>query len=67
MKMKDLRDLTQEELQQKLLDLKEELFNLRFQQSLNRLENPMRIRAVKRDVARIKTLLTELERGNDAK
>jgi len=67
MKMKDLRDMTQEELQQKLLDLKEELFNLRFQKSLNRLENPMRIRAVKRDVARIKTLLTELERGNDAK
>ncbi len=67
MKMKDLREMTQEELQQKLLDLKEELFNLRFQKSLNRLENPMRIRSVKRDVARIKTLLTELERGNDAK
>ncbi|HPR17116.1 MAG TPA: 50S ribosomal protein L29 [Candidatus Cloacimonadota bacterium] len=67
MKMKDIRELTKDELQQKLIDLKEELFNLRFQQSTNRLENPMRIRQVKRDVARIKTLLTELDRGNNAK
>ncbi|MCF7794042.1 MAG: 50S ribosomal protein L29 [Candidatus Cloacimonetes bacterium] len=67
MKMKDLRELTVDELNQKELDLREELFNLRFQQSTNRLENPMKIRQVKRDIARVKTLLTELERGNDAK
>lgn len=67
MKMKDLRELTLEELKQQELDMKEELFNLRFQQSTNRLENPMKIRQVKRDIARIKTLLTELERGNNAK
>jgi len=67
MKMLELRELTQDELQQKLLDLKEELFNLRFQQSMNRLENPMRLGDVKKDVARIKTLLTQLKRGNDGK
>jgi len=67
MKMSELRELTQDELQQKLLDLKEELFNLRFQQSMNRLENPMRLGDVKKDVARIKTLLTQLKRGNDGK
>jgi large subunit ribosomal protein L29 len=67
MKMKELRELTQDELQQKLLDLKEELFNLRFQQSSNRLENPMRIGDVKKDIARINTLLTQLKRGNDGK
>ena len=67
MKMLELRELTQDELQQKLLDLKEELFNLRFQQSMNRLENPMRLGDVKKDIARIKTLLTQLKRGNDGK
>ena len=67
MKMLELRELTKDELQQKLLDLKEELFNLRFQQSMNRLENPMRIGELKKDVARIKTLLTQMERGNDGK
>jgi len=67
MKMKELRELTVDELTQKELELKEELFNLRFQQSTNRLGNPMRIRQVKRDIARVKTLLTELKRGNDAK
>lgn len=67
MKMLELRELTQDELQQKLLDLKEELFNLRFQQSTNRLENPMRIGGVKKDIARIKTLLTQMKRGNDGK
>ena len=67
MKMLELRELTLDELEQKLLDLKEELFNLRFQQSTNRLENPMRIRLVKKDIARIKTLLTQMKRGSDGK
>ena len=59
MKMKELRELTNEELQQKLNDLKEEMFNLRFQKSLNRLENQMRLKVVKKDIARALTLMTE--------
>ena len=62
MKITELRELTNEELQQKLEDSHEELFNLRFQKAMNRLENPMRIREVRRDVARIKMLLTDRER-----
>ena len=61
MKASELRELTAEELQQKLKDLKEELFNLRFQLAINQLENPMRISAVKKDIARIKTVLRENE------
>jgi large subunit ribosomal protein L29 len=67
MKMLELRELTRDELLQKEVDLKEELFNLRFQQSTNRLENPMQIREVKRDIARIKTVLTQMKRGDDGK
>ena len=59
MKAKELRDLTVKELNDKLLDYKKELFNLRFQQAINQLENPMRIKAVKKDIARINTILTE--------
>lgn len=59
MKITELRDLTNEELQAKLTDFREELFNLRFQKALNRLDNPLRIKVVKRDVARIKTLINE--------
>lgn len=59
MKMSELRELTIDELQQKLEDFAEELFNLRFQKAMNRLENPKRIPEVKRTVARIKTVLTQ--------
>ena len=59
MKITELRDLTNEELQAKLTDFREELFNLRFQKALNRLDNPLRMKVVKRDVARIKTLINE--------
>ena len=70
MKMSELREMTNEELNQQLETFKEEMFNLRFQQSTNRLENPMRLKSVRKDIARIKTLLTEKEsskkvRGND--
>ena len=61
MKNEKLRDLTIEELQLKLKDLKEELFKLRFQQAINQLENPTRIRAVKKDIARIKTIQRDIE------
>ncbi len=59
MKATELRDLSVKELNEKLLDSKKELFNLRFQHAVNQLENPMRIKAVKKDIARINTILTE--------
>lgn len=67
MKINELRELTKEELQLKLDDFSEELFNLRIQKATNRLENPLRIKVVRKDIARIKTLLTEIERGNNVK
>ena len=54
MKANDIRQKSAEELQSKLLDLKEELFNLRFQLAINQLDNPMQIKAVKKDIARVK-------------
>ena len=64
MKASELIELTAEELQQKLKDLKEELFNLRFQLAINQLENPMRISAVKKDIARVHTVLTQMEKNS---
>ena len=59
MKATEIRELSAEQLQAKLKELKEELFNLRFQLAINQLENPHRITAVKRDIARIMTVLNE--------
>ena len=59
MKAKEFRELTEVELQEKLKNLKEELFHLRFQNAVNQLENPMRIKAVKKDIARVLTVLRE--------
>ncbi len=59
MKAKDLRLLSTGELDQKERELSEELFNLRFQQATGQLENLMRIPQVKRDIARVKTILKE--------
>ncbi len=59
MKAKNLKEMTNEELNAKLKSLKQELFNLRFQQATGDLENPARIKAVKKEIARIKTVLTE--------
>jgi len=59
MKPSELRELTTVELETKLGDLKEELFNLRFQHATGQLENPMRIKEVKKTYARIKTLMQE--------
>ena len=61
MKGKEVHDMTAIELNDKLTELKSELFNLRFQLAINQLENPMRISAVKKDIARVKTVLRELE------
>ena len=61
MKAQELRELSAAELDTKLSELKDELFKLRFQQAFNQLENPTRIRAVKKDIARIKTSQREAE------
>ena len=63
MKIQDIRDLSTQELEDKVNDLNEELFNLRFQNATNQLENPMRIVSVKKDIARVKTVLKEKELG----
>ncbi len=65
MKATELKKLSVEELQKKLADLKEELFNLRFQLAINQLENPMRISAVKKDIARVSTVLRQFELENN--
>lgn len=57
MKINQLRDLSTDEQKSKLSELKEELFNLRFQHATGQLDNPMRIRDVKKSIARLKTLL----------
>ena len=61
MKIKNIRDLADKELNQKLADLKAELFNLRFQHATNQLDNPKVITEVKRTIAQIKTILRERE------
>lgn len=59
MKAGEVRELSQEEKVRKAVDLKEELFNLRFQHEIGQLENPQKIKQVKRDIARVKTILRE--------
>lgn len=62
MKAAELRDLSADELQRKLKELQEELFNLRFQLATGQIENVSRIRTVRRDIARVKTIQRERER-----
>ncbi len=66
MKAAEIREMNHEELAAKLKDLKAELFNLRFQLAINQLDNPMRINAVKKDIARVKTIIRENELKNSA-
>ena len=66
MKASEFRDMTKDELVQKLSDLKTEFFNLRFQLATGQLNNPMMIKQVKRDIARVKTILTEMNLGSIA-
>ncbi|MDR3765694.1 MAG: 50S ribosomal protein L29 [Butyricicoccus sp.] len=61
MKAKEIRSLTAEELQNKLADLKKDLFNLRLQHATNQLDNVNKITEVKRDIARVNTVLRELQ------
>ena len=61
MKASEIREMSVEELNEKLTGLKEELFNLRFQLAVNQLDNTARLKAVKKDIARIKTVLRDTE------
>jgi large subunit ribosomal protein L29 len=64
MKTSEIRALSKEEMQQKLDNLKQELFNLRFQHSIGQLENPRKIKATQIDIARIYTILDETARNS---
>lgn len=64
MKIKEIRELSTSELVEKIKEFKEELFNLRFQQATNQLDNPLRIRIVKKTIARMKTVAREFELEN---
>ena len=59
MKAKELKNLSVEELTKKLADLKKDLFMLRMQHATNQLDNPMQLNAVKKDIARVKTIIRE--------
>ena len=63
MKVNEIRDMSADQQSEKLKSLKEELFNLRFQKATGQLENPMRIREVKRSIAQVKTVQREVELG----
>ena len=60
MKASEIRDLKPDEMLQKASDLKEELFNLRFQHEIGQLENPQKMKQMKRDIARMKTIMREV-------
>jgi len=62
-KAQDIREMTAEELNAKLKELKTELFNLRFQHAINQLDNPHKIADVKKDIARVKTIIREQQLG----
>jgi len=61
MKASEIRDLSKEDLEKKIKDLKEELFNLRFQHAINQLDNPVRLNHVRKDIARSLTILRQRE------
>ena len=64
MKASEIRDMNIDEMEQKLSDLKEELFNLSFQHEIGQLENPQRMKETKKDIARIKTIIRQVEVKN---
>lgn len=67
MRASELREMTTQELDLKLNEFKAELFNLRFQLATGQLDNPMRIKAVRKDIARLKTIVRERELNLDNK
>ncbi len=66
MNAKEIRENTLPELENQLAKLKDELFHLRFQHTINQLDNPMRIAAVKKDIARVQTIIREKELAGDS-
>ncbi len=66
MKASEIRDMTLEEMNEKLISLKEELFALRFQLAANQLENTARLKAVKKDIARVKTCMRAAQTAANA-
>ena len=64
MKSSEINEMSSEEMLRKISDLKEELFNLRFQHEIGQLENPQRMKQVKKDIARIYTIKREIEVKN---
>ena len=66
MNAKEIRELSVAELNEKLADLKDELYKLRFQHAINQLDNPMRLTAVKKDIARVQTIIREAELKDSA-
>ena len=62
MKIKEIREMTPDELNAKLKELKSELFNLRFQHAINQLDNPHKMTEVKHDIARVMTVLQEMKK-----
>ena len=67
MKTSEIRELSDKERQDKTRDFQEEIFNLRFQLATGKIENPSRLRALRRDIARIKTVVKELQAGKTEK
>ena len=65
MKASEIRDLSVEEMQHKVVDLQQELFNLRFQHASGQLENPQKMKQVKRDIARVRTILKEASKTRE--
>ena len=63
MKAKEIRQMSEKELNTQLMELKAELFNLRFQLATGQLDNPLRINTVRKDIARVKTIVRERELG----
>jgi large subunit ribosomal protein L29 len=66
MKASEIKDLSMEEMLRKLDDLKEELFNLRFQHETGQLENSQKMKQTKRDIAKVKTIIRQSELNNEA-
>jgi large subunit ribosomal protein L29 len=64
MKTTEVREMNLEEMQRKVNDLKEQLFNLRFQHEIGQLENPNKMKQTKKDIARVKTIIREVELKN---
>ncbi len=65
MKIRELKELSADELRAKEAELRDQLFKLRFQKSLGQLDNPLKLKGVKKDIARIKTLLNQTGKGTE--